>query len=334
MLSSDRRLAVKRFELAQVDEQIAAQISRWQVLALTHHWLVQLKEHYEKHRQPETLREASEYLSRLTSGRYRRVWTRWGENVLLVDDAHAGTLPIEVLSRGTREQLFLSLRLALVGLFARRGVELPMVLDDVLVNFDVERATAAVHVLHEFARRGHQLIIFTCHEHLARLFKTNQADVRRLPTDHQSSHDEPFTVEMSLPPRRIRTRKPKDDIEPSPPLVVDMVPPSSAARTTDNSPTNNSAPHRFTSAVGPGFSTDATLGLLAGRRRTISASQCHGLKPYRRHCRRPCHDIRGVHRPFRPNHHRAGCYRRAHGYLVFRLKTVRNTEVGPARQIR
>ncbi len=144
LLSTDRRLAVKRFELAQIDEQIVAQISRWQVLALTHHWLVQLKEHYEKHRQPETLREASEYLSRLTSGRYRRVWTRWGENTLLVDDVHAGTLPIEVLSRGTREQLFLSLRLALVGLFARRGIELPMVLDDVLVNFDVERATAAV----------------------------------------------------------------------------------------------------------------------------------------------------------------------------------------------
>src|SRR5262249_29396779 len=157
------RLTTKRFELAQVDQEIAASLHRWQVLTLTHRWLELVKQHYERHRQPETLREASEYLSQLTAGRYRRVWTRRGEKVLLVDDDQGQTLPVDVLSRGTREQLFLSLRLALVGLFARRGVELPMVLDDVLVNFDADRATAAVQVLNEFSQRGHQLLIFTCH---------------------------------------------------------------------------------------------------------------------------------------------------------------------------
>ena len=75
------------------------------------------------------------------------------------------------LSRGTREQLFLSLRLALVSLFARRGIKLPMILDDVLVNFDMQRAAATVDVLAEFGQQGHQLLVFTCHEHIARLFK-------------------------------------------------------------------------------------------------------------------------------------------------------------------
>jgi uncharacterized protein YhaN len=213
LLSGDRRLARKRFELAQVEQRLAAALSRWQTLTLTHRWLELIKQHYERHRQPETLREASEYLTQMTGGRYRRVWTRWGDNVLLVDDSKGRTLTVEVLSRGTLEQLFLSLRLALVSLFARRGVELPMVLDDVLVNFDADRAAAAIQVLHDFSRRGHQLLIFTCHEHLARLFKRHRMDVRRLPSEHCSGRDQPFLVESPSPPQRSRTRRLKEENE-------------------------------------------------------------------------------------------------------------------------
>ena len=39
-------------------------------------------------------------------------------------------------------------------------------LDDVLVNFDAERAKAAAAVLRDFAAAGHQLLVFTCHEHI------------------------------------------------------------------------------------------------------------------------------------------------------------------------
>ena len=76
----------------------------------------------------------------MTQGRYRRVWTPVGERVLRVEDADGHWLPVKVLSRGAREQLFLSLRLSLSAYFARRGAPLPLILDDVLVNFDSERA--------------------------------------------------------------------------------------------------------------------------------------------------------------------------------------------------
>ncbi len=194
------------------------------MLTITHHWLDLIREHYERYRQPETLREASKYLVDLTAGRYRRVWTRWGEKSLLVDDAENRTLSVEVLSRGTREQLFLSLHLALVAVFARRGIELPLILDDVLVNFDAERTAAAVHVLQDFASQGHQLLVFTCHEHIARLFKNQHVDVRRLPSDHCSVRDLPFDAELPLPPRRIRTRRPKEELPA--PVVVDVTLPA------------------------------------------------------------------------------------------------------------
>jgi hypothetical protein len=162
---------------------------------------------YEQHRQPETLQEASGYLDRLTQGRYRRVWTPLGEHALRVDDAEGHSLPVEVLSRGTREQLFLSLRLALVSSYARRGAPLPLVLDDVLVNFDSERAKAAAGVLRDFAATGHQLLVLTCHEHILKLFKSLKAPVSRLPSNTEPGD---ITIAMEHHPEETPKRAPQE----------------------------------------------------------------------------------------------------------------------------
>jgi hypothetical protein len=90
-------------------------------------------------------------------------------------------LPLDVLSRGTREAVFLALRLALVASYGRRGIRIPMVLDDVLVNLDAQRAEAAVGVLCEFARDGRQLLFFTCHDHIRAMFERARVDIRVLP---------------------------------------------------------------------------------------------------------------------------------------------------------
>jgi uncharacterized protein YhaN len=59
----------------------------------------------------------------------------------------------------------------MVKAFARQGVELPMVLDDVTVNFDNERSEAAVDTLTEFVRDGQQVLVFTSHLHFAQMFQ-------------------------------------------------------------------------------------------------------------------------------------------------------------------
>jgi uncharacterized protein YhaN len=180
-VAADSRPAARQLELAVVEKRLQDAIHRWRVLAVTNRVLDSIRTIYEQDRQPETLQEASGYLERLTQGRYTRVWTPLGEDVLHVDDARGESLPVEALSRGTREQLFLSLRLALASSYARRGVQLPLVLDDVLVNFDTPRAKAAAAVLRDFARSGHQLFVFTCHDHIKKLFKSLKVDVTSLP---------------------------------------------------------------------------------------------------------------------------------------------------------
>ncbi len=180
-LGDDRRLEEARLELHAVSEQLGRTERDWQVLAISSQILETLRATYEAKRQPETLREASYFLERLTSGQYTRIWTRMVGTELLVDHKSNETFRVELLSRGTREAVYLSLRLALVGAYARRGATLPMVLDDVLVNFDSERARAAAQVLRDFAANGYQVLMFTCHDHIRDMFDDLQADVRVLP---------------------------------------------------------------------------------------------------------------------------------------------------------
>jgi uncharacterized protein YhaN len=226
VLGDDHGIGRKRLQLGVVEQRLKEAVEQWQVLATTRMILESIKHDYERNRQPETLREASGYLARLTGGRYIRVWTPLGEETLRVDDATGHALSIEVLSRGTREQLFLSLRMALVGLYARRGATMPFVLDDVLVNFDAERARAAAAVLRDFAAAGHQLLVFTCHEHLASLFESLDVHVRRLPSNADLSEtpapQPPREIVIEQPRRRRARPKPEPvaaPVEP-PPVAV------------------------------------------------------------------------------------------------------------------
>ena len=57
-----------------------------------------------------------------------------------------------------------------------------MVLDDVVVNFDQLRTEAAVRTLLEFAEQGQQIMMFTCHLHLAHLFENQGVEPIWLPT--------------------------------------------------------------------------------------------------------------------------------------------------------
>jgi len=181
LLAEDTSLADKRMELDAVEAQLVDAKDQWRERAAVGQLLELIRSDYEANRQPETLLEASKHLERLTGGRYPRVWTPLANDILLVDNRDGQSLPVDALSRGTREQLFLSVRMALVAMFARRGIQLPMILDDILVNFDAGRSRTAAGVLCDFAKQGHQLLVFTCHEHVWEMFRDLHADVRRLP---------------------------------------------------------------------------------------------------------------------------------------------------------
>lgn len=222
-LAGDKRLAMAQWELASVEEQLRQSLRRWQVLAIIGQALDIVRRKYETERQPETLQEASIYLKELTLGQYVRIWMPLDRRALLAADASGKSLPLDVLSRGTHEAMYISLRLALASSFARRGALLPLVFDDVLVNLDRSRVIAAARVFKEFAADGKQILMFTCHEHIVEIFREADIEVRLIPERNQKPAAEPEK------PKRKRKEIAKAPIvelppPPPPPIVPDEVP--------------------------------------------------------------------------------------------------------------
>jgi uncharacterized protein YhaN len=243
ILAGDRRLGLKQLELSSIEQRLREAVEQWQVLAITSTVLESVRRRYESDRQPATLQYASVYLEQMTDGRYGRIWTPLAEDVLRVNDSEGRSLPVEVLSEGTREQVFLSLRMALARWYAERGVRLPLVLDDVLVNFDVKRALAAAKVMKEFSEQGHQILLLTCHEHIAQMFLGLEVPVQQLSLDGMTRlvrqkpvevaelpppalppieaelHEIVQEIEMPvLPPKRAAKPAPKPAPAPTPPI--------------------------------------------------------------------------------------------------------------------
>lgn len=228
-LAADRRLSQTMLELGVVERQLAQAADQWRQLAVVGKILDSVRKAYETDRQPETLREASIYLDRITLGQYRRVWMPIDRRSLLVESDNHESLPLEVLSRGTREAVYISLRLALAAAFTRRGAALPLILDDVLVNFDSSRVKAAAQVFRDFAREGRQLILFTCHDHIYRLCEEAQFEARVLPPRSNRAITPVATPLAALPApvEAPKTRKKKKveviEVKPEPVVIPEPV---------------------------------------------------------------------------------------------------------------
>jgi uncharacterized protein YhaN len=136
--------------------------------------LVQARARHEAEHQPRLLQLASSRFATLTSGRYVQVRANQVDHTLFVLGADGSQWPAERLSRGTREQLYLAFRLAVIEDFGAARARLPVVVDDVLVNFDPARAAAAGDALADLAARQ-QVLAFTCHPHMAELLAARGA---------------------------------------------------------------------------------------------------------------------------------------------------------------
>jgi chromosome segregation protein len=118
------------------------------------------------------LRAAGAHFALLTGGRYVRLGVgedSAGRAVLLaIRDDGVTECPVEALSEGARDQLYLSLRAAAIESHAAKAEPLPFIADDLLVNFDDARAAAGVALLARLGQTS-QVILFTHHDHIAAL---------------------------------------------------------------------------------------------------------------------------------------------------------------------
>ena len=103
----------------------------------------------------------SRIISDITGGRYRDV--KADDRLLLkaVSAESAGIVAVPALSSGTVDQIYLSLRLAMVELLAGPGESLPLITDEIFAQYDDGRSRQTFRYFQKLAGSG-QVIFFTC----------------------------------------------------------------------------------------------------------------------------------------------------------------------------
>lgn len=108
---------------------------------------------------PEISRLCSEYFARITGDKHNKVILR--RSFELFSSKETGLLDTIRMSTGTREQLYLALRLCICKILT--GNNIPIILDDPFMSFDDERIANTMQLLREIAV-DRQIIIFTARD--------------------------------------------------------------------------------------------------------------------------------------------------------------------------
>ncbi len=130
---------------------------------------------------PKLAERASLHLALITDGAYSEILiSRNLEiSVRIPQTNRMHEHPEQSLSKGTVDQIYLALRLALVESISENGESIPMLLDDPFANYDDKRLGLTMRLIQGIAEKN-QVILFTCREDVARAAESVQAPVLRL----------------------------------------------------------------------------------------------------------------------------------------------------------
>ena len=119
---------------------------------------------------------ASELIAGITGGIYTSMSIDQDLNIFMNTPSHL--VPVEQVSSGTMDQIYLAVRLAAAKLVQTEGEQMPLIFDDSFALYDDERLKTALKWLSKTFKG--QIILFTCHQREAQLLTANQVDFHYL----------------------------------------------------------------------------------------------------------------------------------------------------------
>jgi uncharacterized protein YhaN len=162
--------AEARQQAALLTQRLEENIVEYAALHLARAALEKAKERYRARHQDTLLDKAGNYFRILTDGAFAGVEIDNDDGVGVLKALRADSsrpdsrVSVTGLSDGTRDQLFLALRLAGIERHLKDREPVPLIVDDVLVNFDDDRTLATLRCLAELAKKT-QVLLFTHHRH-------------------------------------------------------------------------------------------------------------------------------------------------------------------------
>lgn len=163
-------------DLRQQAESVAATLkqdaARFIRLRLAAHFLRNQIERFREENQGPLLEKSGQVFKQMTQGAFDGLAAQFNNEdvpVMVGRRVNGVTpVPVEGMSDGTRDQLYLALRLAAMDRYLEDYEPMPLILDDLLITFDNERTRAILPQLAHLARRT-QIFLFTHHAHLVEL---------------------------------------------------------------------------------------------------------------------------------------------------------------------
>ncbi|KGI07252.1 ATP-binding protein [Oenococcus oeni] len=155
--SSDTDYQTKLQQQSDLETDINNDLTEYFANKLAFSWINESLYQISHKRMPEIRSRAEQYFAELTENKY--VSIIFGVNSLLVANQQNEKFYSYELSKGSSEQLYVSLRLAFAESVAEKN-SLPFLIDDSFVNFDVERKSIMDNILHRLAEK-YQIIYFT-----------------------------------------------------------------------------------------------------------------------------------------------------------------------------
>lgn len=169
-LSDEDDIARLRLEQEGLLESIRDQAHIWRRDAIALLLLEQARKKFEEEKQPSVLKHANRIFQAITQNRYNRLTAPIGEDSFSVHTSDGARREPAMLSRGTAEQLYLALRFGFIRQRAEQLEPLPVIMDDILVNFDPARSRETARALAALAE-SHQIFFFSCHRPMVDLLR-------------------------------------------------------------------------------------------------------------------------------------------------------------------
>jgi uncharacterized protein YhaN len=165
-----RDLAAQKAEEAQHElALIRRQAEQFTRLRLAGKVLEEAIERYRVENQDPVLALAGTYFRELTLGSFHSLRTDVddrGEQIIVGLREDGSRVQVEGMSDGTRDQLYLALRLASLEHRLEKSEPMPFIVDDILVNFDQKRTEAALQAMSRLGEKN-QVLVFSHHRQVA-----------------------------------------------------------------------------------------------------------------------------------------------------------------------
>ena len=159
-------------ELLLLTDEIEQLYEKRNSLLMTYEIVKYADEIFRRENQPDILQKVSRYMKLMTNGKYNEVLISEKDGSFELQFlTEKGVFPIsKAFSKGTVHQLFLAFRLAVIESLNNTGTKLPIVLDEVFVNWDEIRLNSTSEII-EMLSHDRQVILLTCKEYYPRFFK-------------------------------------------------------------------------------------------------------------------------------------------------------------------